>query len=515
MFTRKRTGLAIAAVAVVTSLTLAGCSGGGGGGGGGGTDGGSTLALGIITPPLTFSAVGANWANHSPYLQAVYDTVVNADADGTIVPNLATEWSYNDDNTVLTMTIRDDVTFTDGSTLDADAIAQNIIRFRDGTSPNASNLINVSDATAPDATTLEITLSVQDPALLTYLSQNAGLVENPAAFSSEDIDTVPAGSGPYILNQDDSVVGTSYVFDRNEDYWNPDAQYYDELDINVYADGTALLNAIQGGQINASATFDNSTLDQIQGAGWSVISGDAQWAGMLIGDRAGTLQPELADPRVRQAINYAFDRDALLEAVGQGYGTVTSQIFPPTSPGYDESLDSYYTYDPEMARDLLTQAGYPDGFSMTMPSTGALGPAAFALFQQQLADVGITVTYEDLQINDYINAIIAASYPMAWFQLQEDPVDSQLVAFQVSAASLFNVFHYSDPTVEQLATTIQTGSADESAAASQELNRYLVEQAWFAPLYRPQTSFVLDATTTGEFQVGNSYPYLYHLQPAS
>ena len=130
------------------------------GGGGGSSD---TLTLGAIVPATTQAAADSRWANESPYMQAVYDTLVHLSPTGEPEPWLATEWSLNDDKTVMTLKLRTDVKFTDGTPFNADAAAQNILRFRDGTSPNASNLANVKDAKAIDDATLEITLSAARP----------------------------------------------------------------------------------------------------------------------------------------------------------------------------------------------------------------------------------------------------------------------------------------------------------------------------------------------------------------
>ena len=158
---RKKTLAAVAAAAAL-ALGLSACGGSSrrwrkGGEGGGGDA--STLTLGLIAPPTTFKPADIHFANESPYGQAVYDSLLKAEPDGTIVANLATEWEYNADNTVLTMTLRDDVKFTDGTPFNAEAAAQNLIRFRDGASPNKSFLASLQDAKAVDATHLEMTLT--------------------------------------------------------------------------------------------------------------------------------------------------------------------------------------------------------------------------------------------------------------------------------------------------------------------------------------------------------------------
>src|SRR3954447_4778754 len=104
---------AAAAVIAVTALAVSACAGGGSDGGGSGSGAGQTLTLGAIAAPTTFDPAGSEWGNRAPYYQSVYDTLLLATSKGTIEPWLATKWAYNDDNTVLTLTLRDDVKFTD------------------------------------------------------------------------------------------------------------------------------------------------------------------------------------------------------------------------------------------------------------------------------------------------------------------------------------------------------------------------------------------------------------------
>ncbi|MCL2514812.1 MAG: ABC transporter substrate-binding protein [Microbacteriaceae bacterium] len=509
----KLKGAALIAGAAALALALTACGGGTASTGSSASKGDGTLALGLITAPTSFSAQNSNWANQSPYMQAVYDSLLKASPTGAIEPDLATAWSYNADKTVLTLTLRDDVTFTDGTKFDASAAAQNLMRFKAGTSPNASDLVNLESAKAVDATHVQLTLKAPDPAMLTYLTQNPGLQESPKAFTSKTVETVPVGSGPYTLDTKKTVVGSSYVFDKNPNYWNKADQHYATITMNVYADGTSMLNAIQGGQLNAANTFDNTTLSQITSAGWKVWPLELNWSGLIIEDRTGKVTPALGNVKVRQALNYAFDRTALLKALANGYGTVTEQIFPTSSSSYDKALDSTYSYDPKKAKQLLAEAGYPNGFTITMPNAAAFGTTGPTLIKQQLADIGITVKYDDLQVNDYITALVSGKYSLANMTLQEDPTDWQLASFQIDKSAAWNGMHTDDATVQGYIKTLQTGDAAAAKAAGQALNKYLVEQAWFVPFFRPQASFVSDANTKVTVQVGNAYPYLWNIAP--
>jgi peptide/nickel transport system substrate-binding protein len=511
---RKRLATAIAAAAI-TAIALSGCSGSAAGGGAdGAAPGDGTLTIGTIVASTTFAANNAPWANESPYLQAVYDTLLHADPDGTVQPWLATDWSYNDDDTVLTMTLRDDVSFTDGTKFDASAAAQNLLRFRDGTSPQKGYLATLADAKALDATTLELTLSAPNPSLLSFLTQNPGLQQSPATFGAADEKTNPVGSGPYILDKGATVVGSTYVFTKNPDYWAPEQQHYAKLVMNVYTTPTAILNAIKGGQINGAPLTDNSMISQIEAAQYTSNGQQLNFFGLLLFDRDGSIAPELADVRVRQAINYAFDRDAMLTAIGQGYGDVTSSIFSPDSSGYDEDADQYYSYDPEKAKDLLAEAGYDDGdITLTMPTSSGFTPATYALTKQYLEDVGISVEEVNVAPTSFLGDLLAAKYASTVMQLKAAPTTWETLTLDLLPSAGWNPFHTEDATVAELASTIQSGSEDEAAAAAKELNRYIVEQAWFAPFYRPQQTYATDAHTSVETQTGNAYPYLWNFTP--
>jgi peptide/nickel transport system substrate-binding protein len=509
---RWKKAAAAAAIAVTTALVATSCAGGGSEGGGSG-DGGGSLTLGAIIAPTTYDPSGAEWGNRSPYYQAVFDTLLLATPDGTIEPWLATDWSYNDDNTVLTLTLRDDVTFTDDSKLTGQVVADNLQRFKEGTSPDAGYFAGVTSFEAPDDKTVVITLAAPDPAMLNYLTRDPGLVGSAENFDNADAATNPVGSGPYILDTAATVTGTSYTYKANPDYWNPDVQHYDNLTINVLQDPTAALNAIKAGEANGVRLSTNDNLTEVESAGWKVNANELDFQGLLLLDRNGTMAPELADVRVRQALNYAFDRDAMLTALQSDHGTVTTQVFPKTSDAYDPALDDYYTYDPDKAKELLAEAGYADGFTLSMPSSALLGATTYTLIEQQLADIGIKAEYTDPGQN-FIADLLAPKFPASFMALEQNP-DWQLIQFMIAPTAVFNPFHTQDATVDGLIKEIQFGDEATQAAKAKELNKYIVEQAWFAPFYRVQGSFATDANTTAEMLPTNAYPAIYDIKPAN
>ncbi|GAA2998705.1 ABC transporter substrate-binding protein [Microbacterium aurantiacum] len=503
---------ATAATFAIAALALTGCAGGGDAGDGGDGSGG-TLTLGAIIEPLTLDPAGSEWGNRSPYYQAMYDTLLVATPEGTIEPWLATAWEYNDDNTVLTMTLRDDVTFSDGSELTADVVVENLQRFKDGTSPDASYFALVDTFEAVDESTVAITLSEPNPALLNYLTRDAGLIASSEAIAAGDLATNPVGSGPYIYDASTSVPGTSYRYTANPDYWNPDVQHYDNLVINVLSDATAALNAIKAGEANAVKLLTSNDLAEVEAAGWTINSNELDFAGLLLLDRDGVQAEALKDVRVRQALNYAFDREGLLAAMENGNGTVTGQVFPESSAAYDPALDDYYGYDPEKARELLAEAGYADGFTLSMPSSAFFGSTLYTLIDQQLADIGVTTEYTDPGSN-FIADLLAPKFPASYMTLEQNP-DWQLIQFMVAPEAIFNPFRTESDELNALIEEFQFGDEATQDAAAQEINTYLVENAWFSPWYRVQGNVPSDANTVVEMLPTNTYPAIYDIYPAN
>ncbi|HEX5730261.1 ABC transporter substrate-binding protein [Microbacterium sp.] len=508
---RWKKAAAAAAIAATAALALSSCAGGGSDGGGEGS--GGSLIIGAITAPTTYDPAGSEWGNRSPYYQAVFDTLLLATPEGTIEPWLATEWSYNEDNTVLTLAIRDDVTFSDGSELTSEDVVATMQRSKDGSGPDKGYFTNVTTIEAPDPQTVVLTLSAPDPALLSYLTRTAGLVAASESLESPDVETTPVGSGPYILDTAATVTGSSYSYTANPDYWNPDVQHYDNLTINVLDTPTAALNAIKAGEANGVRLSTVDNLTEVEAAGWTLNSNELDFQGLLLLDRDGTMAPELADVRVRQALNHAFDRDAMLTALQADHGTVTTQVFPESSDAYDPALDDMYPYDPEKAKDLLAEAGYADGFTLSMPSSPLLGETTYTLISQQLEEIGITAQYTEPGAN-FIADLLAPKVPAAYMALEQNP-DGQLIQFMIAPPAVFNPFHTETDEVNQLIQEIQYGDEATQAEKAKELNKYIVEQAWFAPFYRVEGVFATDANTKAVMLPTNAYPAIYDIEPAN
>ncbi|MFI9590344.1 ABC transporter substrate-binding protein [Nonomuraea sp. NPDC052265] len=246
----------------------------------------------------------------------------------------------------MTLTLRGDVKFDDGTPFDAAAVKANMERFRAGGGAQAKTLNDVKDIKVTDATHVTLVLSQPNPALLYYLSDAAGLMAAPKDFAQGDaLKTRPGGTGPYELDAGQTVIGTKWVFRRAAAYWG-DRLPYDTVTISYFDNETAIVNGIKTGQIDAALLQDADQQISVEGdLKVRTVRQEFDFQGLFLFDRAGAVTPELRDPRVRRALNHAIDRRTMLAKIRQGRGAVTSQVFGPGTAAHKPELDAYYTFD--------------------------------------------------------------------------------------------------------------------------------------------------------------------------
>jgi peptide/nickel transport system substrate-binding protein len=290
--------------------------------------------------------------------------------------------------------------------------------------------------------------------------------------------------------------------------------HYDEIEVSVYGDATALVNALKGGQVDVSASNTPTQIPDGEAAGYTANLVELNWAGFLLVDRMGTINPAMGDVRVRQAINHALDRESLVQALAGGYGTATTQIFSENSDAYSEELDERYPYDVDKAKELLAEAGFPDGFTLVMPRNNFVPESEFAIYAEQLGAVGIDVQWEQTG-EDLFPKMLGGTWAAFPFQLQSDPTAWQTFQFAAAPGATWNALHVADPELDALAADLQVAQGDDAAEAGLAVNTWLVENAWFAPSYRLQSAFFSDSDTDVVLQSDNIAPYLWNIRPSS
>lgn len=508
----KRVVTAIAAVAIA-AMTLSGCS----------TsdeptsDAEQTLTLAVSSDSLwgfVRTDIGTQVHQSSAYWMPLYDTIVKITPDLEILPNLATKWEYNDDLTQLTLTIRDDVKFTDGTPLDAEAIVQNLLTFRDGGGGEVTQAAaSIADAEAKDATTVVVTLKQADPAILPAMAASLGAVFLPADIANPDKDKsdVPVGSGPYVLDDANTTPGSVYTYVRNKDYWDPDSYPFDKLVLRPMADTAARMNALKAGEVDGAMVPAANAAD-IEASGLTLNSGIANWAGLHLIDRAGSVVPALANVKVRQAINMVFDRESLVKNIFQGYGVPNNQAFREGSAAYIASEKDTYPFDITAAKKLMAEAGYADGFDMTMPAITGNHDVIMPIIKQQLGEIGIRLTVDSFQLGDYFNEVFAKKYPIVFVNLPSFD-DWRDVKGMVTSTALWNVFKSQDPVLDGFIEAARTSVGADQKEAFQEIGQYLIDNAWYAPWATPHVLYGTDSAITAELSPGQVEPLIWDIKP--
>ena len=504
-----RTRIAAAVLATV-ALALTACTASPNSGG---DSAPAELSIATIGPPESFAPGSFSTGPSTLYMQPVYDTLLRNDNDGEPQPSIATEWSFNDAQTELTLTLRDDVKFTDGASLDAGAVKANLEFAQQGTGDTAGQLKFIDTVEATDATHVKITLSAPDPSLLPNLGGPAGSLASPEALGTEELKTQPVGSGPYVLDQSASQTGVKYIYTRNDDYWNAEDFPFDGIEITIFNDSNAILNALRSGQVDFS-TVTQKDADSLESAGLTIESFPAYTvSGLFLFDREGTLVPALADVRVRQALNLAIDKDAIFEGVYGGVGTPTSQVFSVSSEVFDPALDETYAYNVEKAKELLAEAGYPDGFALPMPDVSPIFPETQAAFTEALTAIGVTPEYQPVNGETFISDLLSAKYPAAIFGLNTyRPWD--FAQYALTPDALWNTFHVADPTIVSLVDQAQTQTGEEQTATFRELNEYVLDQAWFAANVQSNNVFALSSDISVTPQMFSTIPPIWNIVPA-
>ncbi len=446
------------------------------------------------------------------YAEAIYDPLLRKTSESKIEGNLATEYEYNEDLTALTLKLRDDVTFSDGTAFDGEAVKVNLEARKEGagSASEAAKVIKTIDVTDP--MTVTINLSEPSPGLLSGLATYLGFMVSPKSISQGNLEVEPVGSGPYVLESSDS--GVEYTFAAREDYWNRKAFPFDSITIRPYEEFTARYNALSTGQIQ----FMYGTSDMVPQAetdGLTVQSVPGEWQGIILQDRGGEASEALGDVRVRQAINYALDREAILEAHYSGRGQVTTQTFNPASQAWKEDLNSRYPYDAAKAKELLAEAGYADGFTLkTSYSEGFMSPLV-PIVQQYLSDVGITMDL--VPVNGFAAGGLETLKSQPAFMLSFStniPAWTDILN-KLTTDALWNHFGYTDDTVTRLMKEIPVNQGDEQTALYQKLNTHLVEDAWFAPIVLQDNIYLSSPEIKVTMQQAQLVPSLRFFAPAS
>lgn len=456
------------------------------------------LVVGQIAEPQSLDPHTVTAVNDFRILVNIYDGLVRY-ADGTlnVEPSLAESWSISDDGLEYTFELREGVEFHDGTPFNAEAVVFNFERMLDenhpyhdtGPFPLSFNFGQVDSVEAVDDYEVKFTLSEPFAPFLSNLAYPTGLIISPAAVQEygQDVGRHPSGTGAFKFEE--WQANHRVVVSGNADYWDgaPDLEavvFRPITDAN-----TRVAEMLSGGiDMMVEVPPDNvATFAEDDDFEVYEQAGPHLWFLIL-----NLKEEPFSDKRVRQAVNYAINKQSLVDNVLQGTATVATGPTPPAFGwAYNEDLEPY-PYDPDMARELLAEAGAEGAevtFYVTEGGSGMLDPISMGTaIQADLAAVGLDVNIETYEWNTFLGRVNpglegkADMAEMAW--MTNDPDTLPFLALRTEAwpeNGGFNSGYYSNPEVDELLNQARTATdQDERAALYKEMQEIVYDDAPWA-----------------------------------
>ena len=417
---------------------------------------GGTLTFAVEGSIDTLDPAIAYNTSALPAERLLFESLIDYDDGTTLVPGLADAMpTISADGTVYTFTLRSGVKFVKGDgTVLRDVVAKDVVAslnrmldpnlkptpsplsgafftiIKGATDVVGGKATEASGLKALDDRTVEITLERPSGVFLNLMAMTfAAIVPTElAGTDTEAFSKNPVGTGPFRLAE--VKAGESYRFVANEAYWNQDAIRVDEILYRVNVDANTQLQEVQAGKLDIMG-------NDVPAGSWDATRLDPRWKDLIRATplvatnflwlNTGMADTPLGNAKVRQAISYAIDKANIQKVIGEGRSVAATQIFPPLMPGHDPTFDPY-SYDPDKAKSLLTEAGFGSGFTSTLYTDSQdTSKAIVELMQQDLAAVGITVEVVQQPFDVLLGTISTPkTAPMTyigWFQDYPDPSD--------------------------------------------------------------------------------------------
>lgn len=349
------------------------------------------LVLGMgVEPPGLDPTVAAPVAIGQVVWQNVFEGLVTIDKDGRIQPELAKSWDVSENGLSYTFHLQDNVSFQNGQPFNSTSAKFTVEKMLadDSVNPQKNLYRVIQSVTAPDTYTLVLTLKEPSSDLLYYLGYPTAVMVEPESASTNA--THPVGTGPFKLEQ--WKKGNQLTLIGNDHYWGTPAKL-NRVTFRFISNPQAQAAALNSGGVDAMAEFDAPELvKQFQNnASFDTVIGTTS---MEIVAGMNNARKPFNDLRVRQALMMAIDRNALISAANEGLGTPIGSHFSPSDAGY-EDLTNVLPYSPEKSKQLLAEAGYPNGFTFTMKvPTRTYAQRAAEIMQAYFAMVGVTMNIE-------------------------------------------------------------------------------------------------------------------------
>ncbi|MEQ5869645.1 ABC transporter substrate-binding protein [Sagittula sp. NFXS13] len=435
-----------------------------------------TIALQLEPPHLDPTSAAAGAIDSILYAN-VFEGLTRFDQTGAVQPALAQSWEISDDGLTYTFTLAE-ATFHDGTSFDAEDVKFSLDRARADDSVNAQKPLfeAIETVEVVDARTVRLTLSKPEGNLLFNLAWGDAVIVAPE--SVETIKSAPVGTGPFRFadwRQGDSITLTAF-----DDYWGK-APALTEATFKFISDPTAAFAAVMAQDVDAFAGFpapENLPIFEADPR-FQVLVGSTEGETILAMNNG---EAPFDNPKVRAAVAHAIDRQAVIDGAMYGYGTPIGTHFAPHNPDYLD-LTNLSAFDPEQAKALLAEAGYPDGFETTLK----LPPPSYArrggeIIASQLRAVGIETQITNLEWAQWLEEVFRGKDFGLTIVSHTEPMDISIYArpdyyFQYGAPELVAVFDALGATSDPVERTTLLQDA-QRMIAEDHVNAYLFQLAF-------------------------------------
>jgi peptide/nickel transport system substrate-binding protein len=370
------------------------------------------VASHYIDPPTLDPIAWGPGGGDLSYFHLFYDNLIKFKND-EFLPMLAESFEVSDDNLSMVFNLREGIKFHDGTDFNAEAAKWNLDRARSAeNSRYLSVLESIEDIIVKDDYTLEIKLNIPDPGIMGLLCMSPGSMVSPTAAEElgEDLNIQCVGTGPYIFTE---LVGGEYLAGtRNPDYWVVDDDgirlpYSDKVKVRFITDSTTTMIGLKSGDIDISVTMDPSLIqeaNETDGLSY-ILNGFGSGKHLTL----NTTREPLSNEKLRQAISCMIDRETLNDLICGEYGIVGTTTIAKGDWAFNPDLETPYSYNPELAEQLLEEAGYPDGhgLDLTLSVINRDPDVRIAEFiQASLADFGVNLDVEILERQAWVEKVV-------------------------------------------------------------------------------------------------------------
>lgn len=443
----------------------------------------NTFTLGTENEPggldmTTQSTMGAMVA-----AKPIYETLIKMDGEtGDFLPCLATQWEWEDDLT-LAVTLRDDVLFHNGEKMTAEDVKYTITRLSAGAvTASLYSSFDGPNSVVVDDTHIKIKFSSPcAPAISLLSSPGANIVCKSwvEQVGDNDFNRNPCGTGPFKFVE--WVAGDHIMYQRFDDYWG-DKPVYQNLVLKPITDMTARMIAVESASVDAVITLTPSFTqkllnNQVEGVQLKYVPGTyIFWLAM-----GEDFQP-FQDVRVREAIAHAIDMNQVAAASWGANCVVMDSLYPKPAWGY--SPTEMWSYDPALSKELLAQAGYPNGFDVTFAVSEATNPSnAAEVIQAMLREVGINMSIEKYTAATWQTMTLEGTTDFSFGGLTISTADASQVVSHLNSTASQVTYRWNDPALdEMIASGMRELDETRRAEIYQEIQSYVLENVYDIPV---------------------------------